>query len=106
MLATRVYEEQLRQRIDDLLQSIQKDLHPLIARIRFSFGDDWSGDRAIFFRIVLTDEASQRPDRFDIMSRIRDQVYDELDRIGSDHIPYFDVRSESEQEQLKSPEWA
>ena len=34
-------------------------LAPDVVRIRFNVGEDWTGDPALFFRVVLTDKASK-----------------------------------------------
>ena len=35
-------------------------LSPDVVRIRYDIGEDWSGQWAIFFRVVLTDDATKR----------------------------------------------
>jgi hypothetical protein len=35
-------------------------LAPDVVRIRYSFGNDWTGDPSIFFRIVLSDDSSRK----------------------------------------------
>jgi len=35
-------------------------LGPDIVRLRYTLGQDWSGESAIFFRIVLSERASRR----------------------------------------------
>ena len=105
MPATRVHEEQLSQRLADGLRNLERDLYPDVIRIRFSLGGDWSGDPAIFFRIVLSDAVSRRDDLAEFTGVIGGKIFDDLRLAELDYVPYFDFRSESEQRRLKSPEW-
>lgn len=106
MPSPRVQEEQLSQRLASSLQSVERKLRPDVVRIRYSFGDDWSGDPAIFFRVVLSDTASGRADLASFTGEIGTRIYDELNLADLDYRPYFNFRGESEQSRLKDPEWA
>ena len=46
--------------IDTAIQRVRQSIGPDVVRIRYEIGEDWSGQWAIFFRIVLTDEAARR----------------------------------------------
>jgi hypothetical protein len=86
---------------------VERQLHPRVVRIRYTLGDDWSGDPAVFFRIVLPDDASTR-DRLlsatnDIEAAIVQRI-EPLEQWGV--LPYFNFRSQSEQAQLNEPAWA
>jgi hypothetical protein len=84
---------------------IAQDFAPDVVRIRFSFGRDWSGDPAIFFRTVLSDDAS-RPERLGPVTReLRNRLYDELGLSELDHYSYFNVRSQSEVAKLHDTAW-
>ena len=74
--------------------------------IGYSTGYDWSGDPAVFFRVLLTDRASQRSVLADVTERVREELFDSLKFERSDYIPYFYFRNKSEQARLKDPEWA
>lgn len=84
---------------------MEHSLPPGVVRVRYSLGEDWSGDPAIFFRVLLSDDASRREDLGQFTSDIRNFIADHLRLADLDHFPYFDFRSESEQEQLKDPDW-
>ena len=45
--------------IDNEVSRAVLKLGPKVVRVRHSVGEDWDGDPAIYFRIVLTDEASR-----------------------------------------------
>ena len=78
-----------------------------VVRVKYSFGEDWTGDPAIFFRIVLSDAASREGGLADVANRIMTVIYDEL-RPYEDWglLPYFNYRSKSEQAKLNDPDWA
>jgi hypothetical protein len=104
MLTTRLRPEQLKE-FEEIVQQTAKKFPADVVRIRHSFGEDWSGDPAIYFRIVLSDEASRRERLADTTRRIRSELTDDLLLDESEYIPYFDFRSRAEQDKLKDPEW-
>jgi len=79
---------------------------PDVVRIRHNIGSDWSGDDAIFFRIVLSDRASS-DDRLPAVSdRVSLRLTDELNLGDSGLLPYLSFRSESEQAVLNDKAWS
>ena len=76
-----------------------------VIKIRHSISNDWDGDPAIFFRILLSDDASRGENLADITGRIEGELFDGLRLADSEYIPYFYFRSKTEQDGLKDPEW-
>jgi hypothetical protein len=73
-----------------------------------TFSRDWYGDPAIYFRIVITDEAFDRYPLPELPSRIRETLAKDLELFDSEYslyIPYFNFRTVAEQEKLKEPQW-
>ncbi len=69
---------------------------------RFTFDNDWSGDPAIFFSVVLSDDASRPQKLRQVTSSITNLITQELDPLNQwGLIPYFSFRSQSEQAELK-----
>jgi hypothetical protein len=96
MLATLPTREQV--------DTIVRELAPDVVRIRFNPDEDWSGDPAIYFRIVLSDDAAR--DRLrEIAETARNRMYDELRLRESGYLPYFNFRSESETVKLPDVTW-
>jgi hypothetical protein len=66
---------------------------------------DWSGDEAIFFRILLSDEASQMR-----LHEVTRQVSGRLDELvdfrSMGLFSYYNFRSVSEQDALREEAWA
>src|SRR5258708_9314043 len=73
-----------------------------VVRVRYTLGQDWSGEYAIFFRIVLSDRASKRDRLLPVTKRVTNQIVQRLEPVEQwGLIPYFDFRSQSEQAALK-----
>lgn len=85
---------------------------PEIERIRYSVGEDWTNDPALFVRVLLKDS----PDTRDILhneagrlkvvnlaNRIAEALWGELP--AGDLFPHITFRSVAEQEQLHDPQW-
>ncbi len=92
---------------DAAVAEVERQLHPSVVRIRYTLGHDWAGDPAVFFRIILSDDASKR-DRLlsaanDVSAAIEQRI-EPLEQWGV--LPYFSFRSQSEQAQLNEPAWA
>src|SRR5580692_11331601 len=44
--------------INAAVAEVAQEMSPGVLHIRYEIGQDWSGDWAIFFRVLLSDEAS------------------------------------------------
>jgi len=77
-----------------------KALAPDVVRIRYSLGEDWSGSGAVFFRVVLSDNASRPGHLREISTRVTSTVFNAVkpDELGLE--AYFNFRSASEQAEL------
>ena len=84
----------------------ERKLKPDVVRIRYNLGFDHAGDPSVFFRIVLSDDAS----RLELLREMRHKVESTL-RNGFDEdelglLTYFNYRSLSEQSEMNEPAWA
>jgi hypothetical protein len=87
------------------VERAERALAPDVVRIRYSLDEDWVGDEAIIFRIVLSDEASY-PNRLrEISKRTRAAIRDEVraDELGLH--TYFNFRSLYETKELPEAAW-
>jgi hypothetical protein len=82
----------------------ESDLKPDVVRIRWDYGSDWCGKDALFFRVVLSDDAAA--------NRLREVVNSVMRRLGGYSLGlglgvfgYINVRSESECKKLNEAEW-
>ena len=87
------------------IQSVQQIVGQDVVRIRYEVGEDWSGQWAIFFRVVITDDAAKRRLR-DVAAKVVWELSRRLDFPGIVVFPYHNFRSESEQAALQEPAWA
>jgi hypothetical protein len=95
-----VQESQINAAITD----VYRQLAPDVVRIRFDIGPDWSGEDAIFFRILLSDDAAR--------TRLREATVKAIGMLESalnfatmGLRVYHNVRSVSEQAALREKSW-
>jgi hypothetical protein len=93
-------------KVEEAVRRAETALRPDVVLIRYSMGSDWTGDPSIFFRILITDEASKPVRLQQVAQRIADRLINEVrsDEFGIH--AYFNFRSKSEQDKLKEPAWA
>jgi hypothetical protein len=96
-----------RQLTDEINAAIRK-LDPAdVSHVAFSIGEDYTGDPALHFRVVLTDAASSVDRLSEVAERVSKTVLDSLHPLENwGLLPYFGFRSYSEQQQLNDPEWS
>jgi hypothetical protein len=80
-------------------------LAPDVVRIRVHMKEDWEGDPALDFRVILSDEASRRERLSEIVRTVEAALNEELGLADSEYFPYIRYRSWSEQASLRDPKW-
>jgi hypothetical protein len=81
--------------------------YPNVQRIRYTLEDDWAGEPAVFFKIVLSDAASSRDQLRNITEQVSRALVDQIEPPEKwDVLPYFNYRSQSEQAILQEEAWA
>jgi hypothetical protein len=91
--------------IEAAIHEVAQALAPDVVRIRYDIGEAWSGQWAIFFKIVLSDDAAKRKLR-EVASKVVWGLAGRLDFPGMGVFPYHNFRSVSEQAALQEPAWA
>ena len=86
--------------------AVKQELAPDVVRIRYDIGPDWSDEWSIFFRIVLSDDASREDRLAEVTKRATSGLFDELKLAELDLLPCFSFRSQSEQKTLREEAWA
>ena len=95
-----------REELDQAIHNIRPELGPYVVDLTYTLGDDWSGDPAIFFRIVLSDEASRRDRLYKLTSEIQNMIVQHLEPLEQwGVLPYFSYRSQAEQAVLQGKPW-
>jgi hypothetical protein len=94
--------------VDKAVDEFLKTLGPEVVRVRYNIGEDWMGDPALYFRVVLSDSVAHSPTAFhETARRIRRSIFDQLKSLENwDLFPYVNFRSNAEQVQLNDPKWA
>jgi len=95
-----------QRQIASAVQKAAALLAPDVVRIRYTLRDDATGVASIFFRVLLSDQASKEADLYETTERISDKILEivkPLERFGLEY--YFNYRSVSEQAKLKDAVW-
>jgi len=81
-------------------------LAPDVVRVQYRFGEDWTGDSSIYFGIILSDHAASQEKRLgEIAQRVETTLEDAINVEELGLQSYFNFRSQSEQANLKDPNW-
>jgi hypothetical protein len=91
--------------INAAITYVVRELSPWVRYIRYNISHDWSGQWAIFFRVVLSDDASTGRLR-EITNQVVWRMSERLDLPSLGLLPHFHFRSESEQAALNEAESA
>jgi hypothetical protein len=84
------------------LNRVRAFLPPDVVQWHYTVGNDWSGDPAIFFTIVITDDASKPENLRRVTTAITNLIAQKVDPLNRwDLFPYFTFRSQSEQAKRK-----
>jgi hypothetical protein len=95
---------QEQSKINAAISDIYRQL-PDVRRIRFDVGrTDWSGDDAVYFRILISDDAARTRLR-ETMAKVVSMLESILNLETMGVHAYYNVRSESEQAALREKSW-
>jgi hypothetical protein len=95
------HQETIREEVRQVAAALKPD----VVRIRYSMSEDWSGQWAIFFRVVLSDDAAKNRLR-QVANNVEQRLAEHLDFNSLGVYPYHNFRSESEQATLREEAWA
>ena len=92
--------------LDRRVKAVARKLAPDVVRIRYEVALDSTDKEAIYFRILLSNDASREKRRREVTKRVESELSKrlKLDDLGLMWYPSF--RSESEQAMLKEPAWS
>jgi len=91
--------------INAAVSDVIRLLAPDVVHIRYDIDRDWSGDWAIFFRVLLSDDASKNR-LSEVATQVVWRLSERLDFLSMGLFPYHNFRSESEQAALREEAWA
>jgi hypothetical protein len=94
--------------VEKAVDQFIRTLGPEVVRVRWNIGDDWSGDPALYFRVVLADSvAVDRKTFIDAAERVRETFFEKLQPLENWGLfPHVNFRSNAENAQLSDPKWA
>jgi hypothetical protein len=91
--------------IESAVRKVEKEFSPDVVRIIHSFGEDVVEAPAVFFRILVRDEAAPIARLKELAQRISLSLRNEARTDENDLHAYFNFRSVSEQQELRDPSW-
>ncbi|MBZ5623260.1 MAG: hypothetical protein LAQ69_31740 [Acidobacteriia bacterium] len=91
--------------INAVITEVVTELSPDVVHIRYDIAHDWSGDLAIFFRVLLSDEAGNSRLQ-DVTTKLVRRLEERLDFPEMGLFAYYNFRSVSEQAVLQEKSWA
>ena len=91
--------------IERAVRKAEKALAPDVVHIRYGFADDWSGDPAVYFRVLLTDAASRDSQLRQTVQRVSRIIGDQVRPEEFGLLSYINFRSASEQKELREDSW-
>ncbi|HTR39870.1 MAG TPA: hypothetical protein VMH80_28550 [Bryobacteraceae bacterium] len=69
-----------------------------------TLGDDWTGEPAVFFMVILVDSATRRDLLLNNVNKVSQTLIEQVQPLEEWGVyPYFNFRSESEHAQLSQP---
>lgn len=103
MMTTRI--PILDSQVDDSIREAQADVKDRVIAIRYVVEDDWSGEPSIFFRVVLSDDASTPSNLLGSAEMVKQALKQRVKPESLGLYPYFSFRSASEQADTGDPTW-
>jgi hypothetical protein len=98
----RAFDEQ--DRFQAAVARAAQRLAPHVVNVIATLGNDWSGEPAVFFMVILTDSASRRDQLLDVSNRASEAIVQQVQPLEQwGVLPYFNFRSQSEHTKLNQP---
>lgn len=92
--------------VEQAIDTFIKSLGPEVVRVRYNVGDDWTGEPALYFRVVLADSAAtDRKTFFESAERVRRALREQLRPL--EHwglFPHASFRSKAD-DKINDPKW-
>jgi len=100
MHVPKAYVQQVQ--FEAAIARVEHRLAPHVVKIIPTFGNDWTGEPAVFLMVILSDAATKRDQLLNMANRVSNAItqrVEPLEKWGV--LPYFNFRSQSEQAQLE-----
>jgi len=84
------------------VRRVAEGLAPEVVEIISTLGNDWSGETAVFFMVILADTATRRDRLLGITNRVSQVMVEQVQPLEEwGVLPYFNFRSKSEQANIE-----
>lgn len=85
----------------------QVALPPQVLNLTPRLGTDWDGESAVFFQVILADNAVPRPQLLEFTKQISQAIIRQIRPLEEwGVLPYFNFLTQTEQARMKEPTWA
>lgn len=92
--------------LDRRVKALARKLAPDVVRIRYDIALDSTDKEAIYFRVLLSDDASREERLGEVAGGVRAELSKKLRLDDLGLMWYASFRSESEQAMMKDPDWS
>jgi len=99
-------ESDIDKAVREAVREAVKKLTPDVQWIRYAITLDSTGDRAIYFRVMLSDDASREARLAKVARRVESFLSEELKLAELGLLLYYSYRNRSEQAVLREPAWS
>jgi hypothetical protein len=98
-----INQTEVEKAVDEFIRT----LGPEVVRVRWNIGEDWTGEPALYFRVVLADSvAVDRKTFVDTAERVRATFFEQLQPLENWGLfPHVRFRSNAENAQVSDPKW-
>jgi hypothetical protein len=91
-------------RFQAAIARVAQRLAPDVVEIIPTLGNDWTGEPAVFFMVILADAATRRDRLLSASNQVERTIVQKIQPLEKwGVLPYFNFRSQSEQANLKQP---
>jgi hypothetical protein len=94
-----------QQEIDAIVATAKAELQPWVQKIFWDYAQDWSGDWALFFRILVSDAVVRSRNSYKTTEQIRRNLIEKVKPQDRGLLAYFSFRGQSEQKMLEQDVW-
>lgn len=88
--------------IEAAIRKASAELPDYVTRVVTEFGQDWTGDPAVWFYVILKDEVTSRTTFYEDADKAAEVLRQAMIRTGTNRFPYVRVRTVSEQASVEN----
>ncbi len=89
---------------DQAVSEVVQEMAPDVVYIRHNIAQDWSGDWAVYFRVIISDEAGRTRLR-EVTTKVEKFLESRLKPLSMGLLSYYNFRGVSEQAVLREESW-